>query len=272
MAIDIDGTLLNDNQQISPSNIESITQLLLSGVYIVLCSGRATGGMEHIARELDLYSYENALLASFNGTCITHAKSNTELFSWELSPQDVQVINQLSIDFDIPVIFNTRAHHIINYRYCDHEFIKKKIKNRADIQYVPDGDINRLDRVLKASLVVESTKLEKYLLELHFSGIVRDFHSTRSEPWLLEISVLNSGKGAALHYLSNALNIKNSEIASIGNQENDIPMLTHADFSFAVGNATDAVKSHARYITSTNNQSGVSEAIRILSNLSLLAF
>lgn len=157
------------------------------------------------------------------------------MFSWEILPQDVHIINQLSIDFDIPVVFNTRAHHVINIRYCEHELTSEKINNAARIQYVTDENIHKLDRVLKASLLVESTELEKYLLQPNFSGIISDFHSTRSEPWLLEVSVMHSGKGTAHHYLRNALGIKYTEIASIGNQENDIPMLSQAEFSFAVG-------------------------------------
>ena len=76
-----------------------------------------------------------------------------------------------------------------------------------------------------------------------------------------------ANKGSAVKLMAEKSSIKRDEIMAIGNENNDIPMLEYAGFSVAVDNASDTVKSHADFITKSNNSHGVAYAIdRLIEN------
>ncbi len=71
-------------------------------------------------------------------------------------------------------------------------------------------------------------------------------------------------KGSALASLADKLGVDQSEVMSIGDQENDITMIEYAGMGVAMGNATEHIKEIANYTTTTNNEDGVAQAIQML--------
>ena len=71
-------------------------------------------------------------------------------------------------------------------------------------------------------------------------------------------------KGKALSVLAEKLGIDKSEIACIGDGENDLPMFDVSGLKFAMGNAVDELKKKADAVLSSNNENGVAEAVNMI--------
>jgi Cof subfamily protein (haloacid dehalogenase superfamily) len=78
---------------------------------------------------------------------------------------------------------------------------------------------------------------------------------------MLEIVPNGSGKGPALAELLKKLNISPDEVMALGDAENDIEMIRMAGIGVAMGNASQAVKDAADFVTGTNDEHGVAQAV-----------
>ena len=84
IVLDIDGTLLNDQKEISPRTSESLLKAQEAGVKVVLASGRPISAMKRFSKELKLDQH-NGLLLSYNGAYVTDCATNETVFSQSMS-------------------------------------------------------------------------------------------------------------------------------------------------------------------------------------------
>jgi Cof subfamily protein (haloacid dehalogenase superfamily) len=126
----------------------------------------------------------------------------------------------------------------------------------------PVGDLLAfMDRPpTKLLYVCEPEVAEKWRLALkeRYQGRLEVF---RSKPQYVEFTALGVSKGAALEELAELYDIKQAEVMAIGDSFNDIPMLEWAGIGVAVANAPEIVRSKADYVTLSNEEGGVAEAI-----------
>jgi hypothetical protein len=85
--------------------------------------------------------------------------------------------------------------------------------------------------------------------------------ASRSQPYYLDITHKDANKGAVVDYLSLHLNVAAEEIATIGDQPNDVLMFKRSGFSIAMGNASDQVKAEASATTDSYNDEGFAKAM-----------
>jgi Cof subfamily protein (haloacid dehalogenase superfamily) len=85
--------------------------------------------------------------------------------------------------------------------------------------------------------------------------------ATRSQPYYLDVTNKDANKGAVVTYLSDRMNIPVEEIATIGDQQNDVLMFRRSGFSVAMGNASDEVKAQAAATTDSYNDEGFAKAM-----------
>jgi len=85
--------------------------------------------------------------------------------------------------------------------------------------------------------------------------------ASRSQPYYLDITSKQANKGAVLAYLSQTLRVPAGEIATIGDQPNDVAMFEPSGFSIAMGNASDAVKRQASAVTDSYDDEGFAKAM-----------
>jgi len=85
--------------------------------------------------------------------------------------------------------------------------------------------------------------------------------ATRSQPYYLDVTNKNANKGVVLQYLSQHIDVPAEEIATIGDQPNDVLMFVRSGFSIAMGNASDEVKARASAVTDSYNDEGFAKAM-----------
>ena len=86
IVLDIDGTLLNDQKEISLRTRESLLKAQKAGVKVVLASGRPISAKERFSKELKMDQH-HGLLLSYNGACVTDCATNETLSSQSMSSE-----------------------------------------------------------------------------------------------------------------------------------------------------------------------------------------
>ena len=86
LVLDVDGTLLNDEKEITPRTLATLLKVQQMGVHIVLASGRPTYGILPLAKKLELGNYGGYIL-SYNGAQVINAKNGEVLLERRINPK-----------------------------------------------------------------------------------------------------------------------------------------------------------------------------------------
>ena len=268
--IDLDGTLLNDQKEISKEDADMINRAYKEkGVQCVIATGRTYMCAEHIA-SLVGEGLSQYIIAS-TGAEIRDNKNNINLNKQCISNSDtikileaIQKYNfRCSIDISSKVIANSRLANQEILVKIGQVFEEKKnlldyVKNNIleSISFTLIGDEGDLLKIKKELMVMDKLEITE-LCE------ATDIKNGKKEI-VKYIDIISKGatKKHAINVLADYLNIKKEEIIVIGDGGNDIPMFEMAGLKVAMSNSLEIVKEKADYITDSNNESGVAKAIK----------
>jgi len=118
-----------------------------------------------------------------------------------------------------------------------------------------------LDRVIKVQAVSDDPAVMSRYAELLAARARDGVSATRSQTYYYDVTLKGADKGAGVARLCEQLKIPLAATTTIGDMENDIPMLTRAGFSIAMGQATDEVKSAAKEVTGSDADEGFATAM-----------
>lgn len=257
---DLDDTLLNDKREVSLIDKLAIIEAQKQGIIFVLASGRPTFAMYDLAKELELDKYGGYLL-SFNGSIITECKTGKNIFEATLTSDDLHILYEYSKKF------NT---HIITYHQDDiiSETQSKYIDVEVELTHMNHKIVDSFKKevnypAVKCMLLEEPQYLKQ--VEKQLKDIFNDKYTIAiSKPFFLEVTKKGIDKGIALQKLASILNINIEDTIAIGDSFNDLPMLKNAGMSIAVENAKDEIKNMCKFITKSNNDSGMAHMINTL--------
>ena len=118
IAMDIDGTLTNDQKVISPRTREKLLAAQESGIKLILASGRPAWGLHALAQELDLQNHDG-LLVAFNGAHVVDAQTDEVLFDQAMPADELHRLIDHLRNFDvIPMISLGRDLHVEDSYHC----------------------------------------------------------------------------------------------------------------------------------------------------------
>lgn len=258
IVIDIDGTLLNSNNELSKSSITTIHKIQQRGIKVVLASGRDPQSIIPIAKQLKIDQYSQHIIG-FNGAYIANIKTNEVI--WK---------NYL-LEKDSIFLFNLIRKHQLNFwaygiddmndyiGYDDPIFDRtKKINFGRKISTI--DDYNNLPLVYK--IIIAPTTKDK-LLQLK-KDVLKNSHlqMTNSGFGYNEIMPIAFNKAIALEKLMNDWNIKKDEVIAFGDAMNDFEMIKSIKYGVAMENAEPELKKIAWNITLTNDNDGVAYIIK----------
>ena len=259
LALDLDGTLTNKKKEVSENNIRYINEAQKRGVEVILASGRPLLGIKKIADQLDLWTSGGYILA-YNGGQIIDCKTGADIEKKLVPMEYYHEICEVGKKFNVyPLSYNNEG--VI----CENDeakyVVKEAYNNSIPIIKVDSLEESIKSPVVKFMVVGEPDELQnayQYLSSL-FKDKLNVFFS---EPYFLEITPLGIEKASALEKLLNHLGIAREQLMACGDGLNDIPMLKYAGLAVAMGNAYDETKKYADYISATNEEDGVAEAIK----------
>lgn len=233
VALDMDGTLLHDNNTVSAYTKSVINQALAQGVQIVLCTGRPLNMCYNYADELELTTY----IVSCNGAEIWTVECEL-LERHPLEAEKVEMLWHLgneqglymwSVATDRNFRKSSRPDDFNNHEWLKHGF----------------GNLD--------------TKAKSFLMEK--LAYDKTIEVTNSSPNNLEVNRVGVNKAQAVKRLCELSNISLEEVMAVGDSMNDFKMLDQVGLGVAVKNAQQEILDVADVITASNNEDGVAKAI-----------
>ena len=264
LVADMDGTLLNDDKQLSEKNIRTIKKLLDYGVQFAIATGRHDSMIRSYLKHLNL----KVPVISCNGALVREPFSDrvlvAEAIPKEHSLKIIDLCKEMNVDFHIyghNSIFGESLTNKMLYYDGLNETLPPE--ERTNLVIVPDT---------KETVVTEKEPLYKFIIFSESNhnrpdifdrlAVIEGLTACQSMPALCDVMKGGISKAYALKKLSESLGIKKDEIVAIGDQLNDLELLEYAGLGVAVANAEDALKEKADMVTiANNNEDAVSEAI-----------
>jgi Cof subfamily protein (haloacid dehalogenase superfamily) len=263
VAVDVDGTLLDSSHQLRPGVRLSIEKLATLGVKIVLATARGPQALGLIVRQLNF----SPLLICFSGGW------TGELNPQSLLPANILFDKRLTPSAARVVVTAALAHKLEPNVYTPTEWrvrtLTAEIRAESEIvesyPLVTPTLLGENEKPSKIMLVAGNDEQTKRLTMI--ANLIKPLsNATFSKPEYLEIIPIGVNKAKALAQVAQTLGLELSHIAAMGDGLNDVEMLKGAGLGIAMGNAAEPVKSVAKWVTGTNDEEGVAQAVaRLLS-------
>ena len=258
IAMDLDGTLNNDQKQITPVTRDALMAAQRAGVRLALASARPSPGLFRERDALRLQDHEGILM-SYNGGRIVDAGSSRVLFETSMDIEEtrsvLRFLEQMPVtpilDDGVQFYVTDKTAYKVDYECYNNRMECTEVKNLADfLHFAP---IKILMSVQPEELPAVQAQIAAFLPE--------SLTVVQTAAFYLEVipKVINKGQG--IRDICKTLNILPEEVIAFGDAANDIPMLQAAGVGVAMGNADAAVKEAADLITLSNNEDGIAAAL-----------
>lgn len=269
IALDMDGTLLNNQGQISKENQIAIRKASDAGIHVVISTGRAYIGLP--VEQLCDIGIRYAITS--NAAAVYRLPEKECIYSSCMSPEIVCPI--------IPKLKEKEIHFdafIDGKRYCEKKMLpiidklsQMPISTREYVKATGNYVENLADFIKEKNLLVE--KMTLYFFPLS-DGSYQDRDAVASilseYPEItfqtggyanLEFTKAGTVKSTGLRFLAKTLGVSMEETMACGDSQNDIDIITAAKIGVAMENATEDVKNAACFVTLSNEANGVAHAI-----------
>lgn len=268
IATDLDGTFLNSNHLTIPQeNIDAFKKAHEIGIKVAVASGRTKILADNVTEQLPFLDY----LITSNGAVTYDLHTGQVVCSTLMSnTQSVEIFNILK-DYNLiyeiyykgDCYMNEKSYAMFDGEHVPphiHDLLKDFIKPvPALAQLIGSDGIEKLN--ILSLTGEERIEIEEKIGKTCDVAFASSFPIIKGANGNLEMTDREATKGFAIKGLADALGISKENIMCFGDGENDCSMLQFADYSFAMANGTDLVKSTAKYVTDTNDNGGVAKAI-----------
>ena len=255
IALDLDGTLNNDDNVITPRTRNALLAVQEQGVIVALVSGRQAPGLQREADALRLENY-HGLRISYNGGRIQEATTGEIMFDSAIDNETaVAFLRHLEAWPELSPIVDD-GEYIYTTDASRHKVMDESRNNNLQVKIVEN-----IANAVTFNPVKILTAAPNEILVPHLADIRRGFEDklsfVQSAPWFYEGTVKGVSKSSALGAACERLGIKPAEVMAFGDAQNDISMLEFAGCGVAMGNACDELKAVADEITASNNEDGI---------------
>lgn len=259
IAMDLDGTLLGADDQVSVRNKKAIRAAARQGLIITIATGRMFLTSIPFVRELELDN--DWPLIAFHGALIKTTESRKIIYHRPLS-------NKLAIS----LIRDAEERGLLANVFIDDNLYVRET-NKFSLYYrkltgIEIDEVGDLSSYLKArgsdptKITIISWEQTLEELEEHYKRQYRSAVNTmRSRPYFLELTHPGATKGQGLKLLSGSLGIKREEIIAFGDNYNDLDMINFAGMGVAMANAVPELKEGSDLVAAANTEDGVAKVL-----------
>lgn len=264
IALDLDGTTLNNDRIISRANTEALEAAVNRGVNVVIATGRTFSALPEDVFRIQGIQY----VLTSNGAVITDLRNNETIYENCIAPKAVEKAVELLKQYDFMIeAFTAGGAYIEREVY---EQIRKTRRSFRHVEYVLttrqpveglyDFILEHKEHIENINVNFENQKDRTMMREV--LGSLENTTLTTSFDHNLEIGGATTSKAGALRELGKILDVAPAEMMAVGDSPNDMAMMQLAGTPVAVGNAKDEVKAIAKYVSASNHQDGVAQAVQ----------
>ncbi len=246
---DVDGTLVTKEKKLTERALAAVRKLDDAGIKFAITSGRPPRGMQMLVAPLSI----RTPIAGFNGGMWVNP--DLSLIEARTLPRDVAektiaMIEEEGLD---PWVYSGEE-WLIHKKDAPHA-AREEWTVKFPPKVVEDfGDA--LDKAVKIVGVSDALDKVEECEKRVQEALGATASAARSQPYYLDVTHPDANKGAALLYLAKRLGIAPDEVATMGDQPNDVLMFRKSGLSIAMGNSSDAVKQHATHVTESSEEEG----------------
>ena len=257
IAVDLDGTVVRHDLSISRRVVDSLVAARDQGAFITIATGRGPSATRAYARLLGV----NAPVICTQGGVVHDMKADQELLRISLSSQltvEALRLAQAHTSWQ-PVLYLHDRIHVTMLQQSE-SFYREMLVPEPPV-VVPDLEhelgARNSDKVL---FVVEPDDAQRAVatLRAHFGARAS---VVQSHAKFVEVNPALATKGAGLAFLASHLGVRQAEVLAIGDQENDVTMLTWAGIGVAMGNGSPSAKAAANWTAPDIANDGVAHAL-----------
>ena len=248
--VDIDGTIRNNNKEITPETKEAIKNVVAKGTKVVICTGRSRDYAIEVSKEALASPY---VIAS-DGAYVYDYHDKLDLYTNEINKTTLEKIYTIAKRYNVYITADTTTG-----QYTDNRLEKSPSVTYKEnfLEYVLQEKIIHIHLTSKNGIdmqqaLVDIKKVKN--IKLGFDGVYQF-----QDNYFIFIANPNSNKGDGINNFCKALGIPLKETVGIGDDYNDIAMFKMVGQSVAMGNAYPDIKEICDCITDTNENNGVAK-------------
>ena len=265
IALDLDGTLLDSGKNLSAVNRSALASAAEKGIHVVPTTGRFFGGMPESIRALPFVRYA----ITVNGAQVYDRATDAAIVREELPLATALAIMRYLDGFD--VIYDcyqdnwgrmTQAmqEKAEEYAQCPHytKMIREFRKPYPDLKDYLAGqgrDVQKIMLFARDPAVRDAIAAD---VKTRFDGLAVSSSTFNN----LEFNAASAHKGRALERFAEHFGWTLDNCMAFGDGLNDLSMVRMAGIGVAMANAAPEVLSAANYVTLSNDEDGVAEALR----------
>ena len=261
LAVDMDGTLFDDDKNISKENLNAITKMLDQGNVFAFNTGRPNNALKRILSIYDEFKRDNVYMLGYQGVVGTEMNSDKVLFEDCIDNDTALELVAEILKADLTcLVFDNGCIYTFNENYFIESY---KQVSRESLFYITDINTLKGKNITKIMAIDydKPERLEQFRVS-HASQFDDRYDNFFSHYAFLEYVKKGTGKGKGVRELAKQLNISLSNVIACGDEENDISMVEIAGVGVAMANARKELKDAADYVTvNDNNHSGIAEVI-----------
>ena len=251
---DVDGTLVTKDKVITERAIQAVKRMREHGVIFTVTSGRPPRGLRMLVEPLGL----TMPMAAFNGGVIVLP--------------DLSVLDERTLpDYLLPALVESiQLHGLDIWLYSATDwYVRTRQAPRVDreastIQFEPVV-VPAFDKVLSGIVKIVGVSDDHDRVAACEAALQHEFgtqvSAARSQPYYLDVTNPAANKGTVVERLSRYLKIAPENIATIGDQPNDVLMFERSGLSIAMGNASEEVQRQAMCVTTSFADEGFANAV-----------
>lgn len=269
---DIDGTIINENNEVSKRTKKAVHALIDQGIEFGLATGRNYESASRIAELLDL-NPKDIPIVSLNGIFVNHPKLDYEFTDETINYESCKKFAKLGKKYFMGILyfFEDKVYYYLDeksykdlelrgsekmLRFFNDNVKMKRIDDIADIE----NEFTKNNQVQKLVFIQDDdyTELVRRRIASEFPN---DFDLLMVGPGWAEIMPKTVHKGRAILKYAQFRGIDKDQILTFGDSDNDLTMIERVGMGVAMNNARNSLKVLADYITDTNENDGVAQYI-----------
>ena len=283
VAIDLDGTMLNQYGVVTQRTKEAIEKVQQEGMEVIIASGRPTESVKTIAKEIKSEKY----FISGNGAIIYDMVNDEIIYQNILKKQKaleiIKICEENSIYYNLytekEIIAKSLQYNVLYYHK---ENLNKEDNDKTHINIVEnvyEYIKNRDEKIVKITICDNNQSIFNSIMRklrgIDEIEVLEVSHMSRKiirqgteeipiEYFYTEISAKNVDKWNAIEFLKEKMQINTDEIVAIGDNINDKKMIENAGLGVAMGQSTPVIKEISDKVTASNCEDGIAEILESL--------
>lgn len=266
--MDVDGTLYNSKKAVTEKTKAALINAQNNGARLVLASGRPESGLYALGKELNMDQH-HGLFVCYNGSKVIDCQTMETLFNEPMSVEDGKAVLEHLKQFCVypmidkgsymyvndvfadPIHYKGEPFNIIQYEARNGHFL---LCEKTDLAAFLDYEVNKILTAAEPSYLQENYKAMMEPFKDRLSCMfTADFY--------FEFTARGIDKARALDAVLKPMGYEPEEMIGFGDGMNDISMIRYVGKGIAMENGVQELKDAAEYITATNDEDGIAEAL-----------